>query len=582
MKAIMVMYDSLNRLMLEPYGCDWVKTPNFSRLAEKTVTFDQNYVGSMPCMPARRELHTGRYNFMHRSWGPMEPFDDSMPEILKKNGIYSHLVSDHQHYWEDGGCTYHTRYCSWDAVRGQEGDPWQVTSELLKNRDENNLFNRMHSHDAANRSYENCEERMPQARTFRGGLDFLEKCWDCDDWFLQIETFDPHEPFFTQPEYKKLYEHRYDGPMTDWPPYYFVTEGESAVDHMRKEYAALITMCDTYLGKVLDFMDNHDMWKDTMLIVNTDHGYLLGEHGWWSKSIMPIYNEIAHTPLFIWDPRVKAKGERRQALTQTIDLPATILDYFGLPIPQDMQGRSLRPVLESDQKIREYAVFGYHEMHMNITDGRWVYMRAPQDSAPELCNEYTLMPTHMRAMFDPEELRGVTMTEPFRFTKGCPVMKIQAKPGMTDPVNFGTRLYDLEKDPRQEAPLVDAVQEVRLSNALLAVMDDTDCPEEYYLRFGYRKGQTVTEEDILSTRAEEQKEHVPEALSSYRWTKDGSNAYHAMARFVPEAAAVAALQTVPQDRTMDAKCILEVIDRTVPVGQKEMLLYFVHLNSRCD
>ena len=78
MKAIMVMYDSLNRRMLSPYGCDWIPTPNFDRLARRSVTFDCNYVGSMPYMPARRELHTGRYNFEHRDWDPMEPFDDSM------------------------------------------------------------------------------------------------------------------------------------------------------------------------------------------------------------------------------------------------------------------------------------------------------------------------------------------------------------------------------------------------------------------------------------------------------------------------------------------------------------------------
>ena len=99
MKAIMVMFDSLNRHLLEPYGCDWTKTPNFARLAEHTVTFDNFYAGSLPCMPARRELHTGRYNFLHRAWGPIEGYDDSMPEILKSNGIYTHLVTDHWHYW---------------------------------------------------------------------------------------------------------------------------------------------------------------------------------------------------------------------------------------------------------------------------------------------------------------------------------------------------------------------------------------------------------------------------------------------------------------------------------------------------
>ena len=84
MKAIMVMYDSLNRHLLETCGCDWTQTPNFRRLAEKSVQFENNYVGSLPCMPARRELHTGRLSFFHRSWGPLESFDDSMPELLKK------------------------------------------------------------------------------------------------------------------------------------------------------------------------------------------------------------------------------------------------------------------------------------------------------------------------------------------------------------------------------------------------------------------------------------------------------------------------------------------------------------------
>lgn len=73
MCAIMVMFDSLNRKMLSPYGCDWTKTPNFAQLEEKALMFDTCFVGSMPCMPARRELHTGRYNFLYRSWGRWSP-----------------------------------------------------------------------------------------------------------------------------------------------------------------------------------------------------------------------------------------------------------------------------------------------------------------------------------------------------------------------------------------------------------------------------------------------------------------------------------------------------------------------------
>ena len=95
MKAIMVMFDSLNRHYLPPYGNTDVHAPNFARLAQKATTFESSYVCSMPCMPARRDLHTGRPNFLHRAWGQLEPFDDSVPQMLKNNGIYSHLTSDH-------------------------------------------------------------------------------------------------------------------------------------------------------------------------------------------------------------------------------------------------------------------------------------------------------------------------------------------------------------------------------------------------------------------------------------------------------------------------------------------------------
>ena len=89
MKAILILFDKLNRHMLPPYGSEWIHAPNFERLASHTVTFENAYVGSTPCMPTRRELHTGRHNVLHCICGPLEPFDDSMPEILKQNSVYS-------------------------------------------------------------------------------------------------------------------------------------------------------------------------------------------------------------------------------------------------------------------------------------------------------------------------------------------------------------------------------------------------------------------------------------------------------------------------------------------------------------
>ena len=245
MKAIFVAFDSLNRHLLPPYGCAWVHAPNFRRLAERTVTCDNAYVGSMPCMPARRDLHTGRYNFLHRSWGPLEPFDASLPELLQRHGVYTHLTSDHQHYWEDGGATYHTRYRTWELARGQEGDPWkgrvaEPAAPPSPKRQRGELWRQ----DWVNREHLRREEDYPQAVTFANGLDFIRANHAEDNWFLQIETFDPHEPFVAPPRYQALDPHAYDGPHFDWPDYLRVAEPPEQVAHVRDQYAAPVRMFD--------------------------------------------------------------------------------------------------------------------------------------------------------------------------------------------------------------------------------------------------------------------------------------------------------------------------------------------------
>lgn len=509
MKAILVMFDSLNRRMLSPYGDEEAYTPNFERLAKSAVTFDQCYVGSMPCMPARRELHTGRYNFLHRSWGPLEPFDDSMPEMLKRNGIYSHLVSDHQHYWEDGGATYHTRYSSWEISRGQEGDPWKGQ---VKDPDRSGFFQKeedkikkavmrqlgmpdLNRNDAVNRQYLKQEEEMPQAVTFRNGLDFIKKNHESDNWFLQIETFDPHEPFFSSERFRALYpDPDYTGPEFDWPPYAKVKEKPQEVEHCRKRYRSLVAMCDYYLGTVLDAMDEYQLWDDTLLIVNTDHGFLLGEHGWWAKSVMPYYNEIAHIPMFIWDPRSKIRGERREALVQNIDIAPTVLEYFGLEAGEDMLGRSLTGTIAKDEPVRECALFGSHGNQINITDGRTVYMRSPLPGRK--IYEYTLMPTHMRSRFSVKELQKATLSEPFSFTKGCRVLKVPVqKNPLSDPSAFPSALYDLTEDPGQQNPLHSAEKEVEWTEKMRKLMKENDAPEELFEAFGMNQQCVFTMED---------------------------------------------------------------------------------------
>lgn len=477
MRAIILMFDSLNRHMLHPYADTFVDAPNFARLASRAATFDNFYAGSMPCMPARREMHTGRYNFLHRSWGPLEPFDDSMPEMLKDAGVHTHLVSDHQHYWEDGGGTYHTRYNTWEFFRGQEGDNWKGDVDALRGA---RFPATLKTQDEVNRRYMTTEAEHTQTRTVDAGIDFLDVNVDADRWMLQIELFDPHEPFFTHQKYKDLYPHEYDGPEFDWPGYQKVTEPEAQVEHARREYAALVSMCDFSLGRILDYMDEHDMWKDTLLLVNTDHGFLLGEHGWWAKSVQPWFNELVRLPMFLWDPRSGEADTRRGELAQTIDIAPTVLRFFDLEPTPDMLGQDL-----ALRQGKPGALFGIHGGHVNVTDGRHVYMRASAAAQNGPIEDFTLMPTHMRSRFSVAELGEWEPAAPFGFTKGLRTMRVDAAASFRiNSWQHGTLLWDLESDPFQTTPIVDDETELRMLGLLLDLLRENEAPSSVYERLG--------------------------------------------------------------------------------------------------
>jgi arylsulfatase A-like enzyme len=493
MRAVTVMFDSLNRGFLGPYGCAWTHTPNFQRLAGRAATFDQSYICSMACIPARRDMHTGRPNFLHREWGPLEPFDDSVAELLKNAGVHTHLVTDHYHYWEDGG-TFHSRYSTYEFVRGQEGDPWigQVAEPEWPER-EIPRRDRMARQDFVNRQLTADPAHYPMNVTFERGMDFIRRNHRSDAWLLQIETFDPHEPFFSLEEFlepDRAHFDAYPGKPVEWPPYREVRERPEVVEHTRHEYAALLNGCDARLGRILDLFDELDLWKDTMLVVCTDHGFLLGEHNCWAKCWMPFYDEIAHTPFFIWDPRTpEAAGKRRGALVQpSIDLAPTLLGLFGQAPTPDMTGHDLAATIATDAPVRETAIFGIFGGHVNITDGRHVYLCGPATPANQPLAQYTLMPTLMRRRFPLDELRGIDGLEPpFAFTKGCPTLKIPARYRRSGPdgdSDLPTLLFDLQKDPGQTTPLDEPATERRFRQALRAELAKCHAPREQFERLG--------------------------------------------------------------------------------------------------
>ncbi len=489
MKAIMVLFDSLNRHMLPPYGCEWVHAPNFERLAKQSVVFERCFAGSMDCMSARREFHTGRYNFLHRCGGPLEPYDDSMPEILKWNDIYAHLVSDFYLYWREGGANYHTRYNSWEVSRGQGGDPWigELNDPDIPNPNPQRTDAESRQ-NWINRSFMEEVKYQPMPKTFSMSIDFIKRNFNRDDWFLHIDTMSPHEPYFVDKKYQEFYAELADfkGDRYDWPEYGKVTQPKAAVRFLRLMNAAFISMCDEYLGRLLDVMDKYYMWSDTMLILLSDHGFLLGEHGWWGRCRMPYFNEIVMTPLFIWDPRCGRKGEKCWSLVQSMDITPTLLDFFSLEVPPNMQGINIRDAIESDSEIRSLALFGGHGSHVNVTDGRYVYMRAPVSKENKPLFNYTLLPLHQQRTYSVEEIRSVRLHKPFCFSKDCPVLKIDASSSneWRRAYEFGNLLYDLERDPAQNEPIENRGSENMMIRHLIDIMKQSDCPPEQFERLG--------------------------------------------------------------------------------------------------
>lgn len=488
MKAVVLLFDTLTKHHISSYGGEAI-TPNFTRLAERSVQYNRFHVGSMPCMPARRELHTGRYNFLHRSWGPLEPFDFSAPQALSKSGIHTHLVTDHKHYWRDGGATYHTRYSTFDFIRGQEGDCWKghvekpevqysgLESDAVIARRKKRI-----AQDFINRDYMKTEDEHTLTRTVESGLEFIETNKDQDNWFMQLECFDPHEPFFVPEKYLNMYGCT-QSDFNGWINYNCGVDSPEQKRLTKLFYRALMTMCDDYLGKVLDAFDEHNLWEDTMLMVCTDHGFLLGEHDWWGKNIMPVYNEIANTPFYLWDPRYNVKNEQNNALAQTIDIPATLLDFFGVEKPASMHGKSISPSLVSHENVREHALFGYFGAHINVTDGEYVYMRTPRQKQNVL-NEYTVMPMHIDSLFSVDSLSKASLSDGFTFSLGAKLLKIPTSVNYTNAYRFGNKLYDLANDPSQLSPVDDSQLELKYSAVIKQIMGEEEAPKEVYPYYG--------------------------------------------------------------------------------------------------
>jgi len=385
------------RALGDPTQPDWVvPTPNIDRLAARGTVFDQAWCGSHPCMPARRDLYTGRFEFPWRGWGPLEDDDDDLPRRISgppNHSLHdfdrhiSQLVTDHFHLWEQGSGNYHMGFSGFEFIRGIEADAWRTDpidvplgqEEIRATKRERHFRNL-----AALRRGQDppAENTYFPPRTFGAAAEWLERNHTWPDFYLHIDSFPPHEPCDPPERLVKLFDERGYGVDT-WrsvAPYASIDDSGLTEDDVRQIqafYAADIVHVDEALGMVLDVMDRHDLWETTLVIFTTDHGTYNGTYRRTGKMQTHLHTPIAQIPLIVAHPTL-GHGERRDQLVQLVDCYPTILEALGEEIPDGLHGRSMVPIIEdASAPGHEIAICGVFGEGMTVTDGEWVLHVAP-------------------------------------------------------------------------------------------------------------------------------------------------------------------------------------------------------------
>lgn len=500
MNVVFIAIDSLSRHFLSIYGQEVefsVDTPNMERFASRAASFQRHYAGSLPCMPARRELFTGIQEFLWRPWGPIEPFDRVLAREARQNGSVTQLITDHFHYFQHGSSGYYEDFQGFEFIRGHEYDAWKTAPprpdsvmlrQILEDRtDSTDFLNR--AAYARNVADFTAEEDFFAPKVFSSAADWIKHNQEYSNWLLVIDSFEVHEPFHCPEPYASMYtdEDPRDPELVTWPRYGRSDVGDSQLSprqlaFVRSQFAGKVTMVDKWLGRVFDQLDQLDLWNDTMVIITTDHGHYLGEHNWLGKPEAPVYNTLAHIPLLIWCPQSPVMGQQLPVLTSTVDLYSTMLEALGVsPVPT-FHSRSLMPVLRgSEATPRDWALYGYWGSSVNVTDGQYTYMHPCSADQPVYC--YSTGMINPFKQFYAAEMQERAESGRFLPYADGPVWRYPApsRSRHSEPL-----LFDVLADPGQTTNLANSATPVekRMRELLVTAMEDLQAPGEQFMRLG--------------------------------------------------------------------------------------------------
>jgi arylsulfatase A-like enzyme len=377
------------------YG-NQARTPNIDALARRGLSFTRCYPEAMPTVPARRSIMTGRRVFPFTGWRPWggmvqepgwEPIAKpalTFTSILRRAGYWTGCVSDNPFVgFARSYAPFRQSFDRFVAKPGQAGGTGHGVSEAELRRwlppqvDDPQTRLRMRKF-LGNSRYFDDESSSYAAKVFREGSSMLERAARQRPFALVVDTFEPHEPWTPPRKYLDMYgDPDYRGPEPAKPYYAAVsrylhgTTGEVLLDRMRALYAAEVTMTDRWLGVFLDKLHALRLEGDTIVVLVSDHGIYLGDHGMTGKSSITLHPQLIRVPLIVVDPRGRHAGRTSSWFASTHDIAPTILSMTGLPVPRKMDGVDLSPFFEGRRPPpRPYAWGGYGNSYFVRTD-RW-------------------------------------------------------------------------------------------------------------------------------------------------------------------------------------------------------------------
>ncbi|MGB2821067.1 MAG: sulfatase [Phycisphaerae bacterium] len=372
---LFIMSDDHAAPAMSCYGSRINKTPNLDRIATEGMRLTNCFCTNSICTPSRAVIMTGKHSHKNGVFTLADRLDErqqTFARLLQKAGYHTGVVGK----WHLKTPPSAFGFDRWEVLPGQGAyfDPVMLRSEgrrkhtgyvtdiitdlaldFLKGRPKDKPFCLLYHHKAPHDNFEYDEKHA----TLYEGVDIPEPENLHDDYANRAQAIKR----VTQ---KIGMKHTaYTKQTRDLPP------GERKRRQYQiyiKSYLRCVASIDDNVGRVLDYLDKQGLTKDTVVVYTSDQGFFLGEHGMYDKRFM--YEESLRVPLIVRYPREIKAGGVSDALAQNVDFAETFLDYAGVAIPKDMQGRSLRGVLAGkapdDWRNSVYYRYWMHGAHFDV------------------------------------------------------------------------------------------------------------------------------------------------------------------------------------------------------------------------